>query len=223
MGSRKINFIAGENYHIYNRGNSKQIIFKTATDYWRFIDLLYAINTNDKFNFSDSLKGKAIYDRVNSNPLVSIGAYCIMPNHFHLLLSPLVEDGISKFMQKLTTGYVMYFNQKNNRSGSLFEGKFKSEYLNSDKYLKYLFSYIHLNPVKLTQPDWKESGIKSKAEVFEYLKNYEYSSFPDYIDIKREQNKILNTRIFKNYFSDKKGLLEELIFWLSYKDSLGKT
>ena len=145
MSIRKVNFVPGEYYHIYNRGNSKQKIYFDEHDYQRFVDLLYAVNTEDRFNFSDSIKGISVYERITKDKLVSIGAYCLMPNHFHILVTPLSEDGLSKFMQKLSTAYAMYFNKKNIRTGSIFEGKFKAEHLNNDIYLKYIFSYIHMS------------------------------------------------------------------------------
>src|SRR3989344_1432783 len=122
MSLRKINFVPGEYYHIYNRGNSKQKIFFDSEDYQRFVDLLYATNSPEKFNFSDSLKGISIYNKDRGERLVAIGAYCLMPNHFHILLTPLTEEGLTKFMQKLSTAYVMYFNRKYNHTGGLFEG-----------------------------------------------------------------------------------------------------
>ena len=145
MSTRKASFVNGEFYHIYNRGNSKQKIFLDTKDYYRFVDLLYAVNREEKFNFADSLKGISVYEKPLGSQLVAIGAYCLMPNHFHILITPLVEEGVSKFMQKLSTAYVMYFNQKYKRVGALFEGKFKSQYAGDDRYLKYLFSYINKN------------------------------------------------------------------------------
>lgn len=220
MSTRKIPFASGEFYHLYNRGNSKQKTFLDKKDYQRFIDLLFAMNSEEKFNFSDSLKGISIYERFPKNPLVSIGAYCLMPNHFHILVTPMVNGGVSKFMQKLSTGYVMYFNQKYSRTGALFEGKFKSEHASTDKYLKYLFSYIHLNPVKLFQKDWKEVGIKNKAKSYEYLLSYSYSSFLDYLGRIRIQNRILNPTAFPKYFPAKKDFVKEISQWISYSETL---
>ena len=107
MSIRKVSFVVGEFYHIYNRGNSKQKIFLDAKDYWRFVDLLYAVNREESFNFNDSIKGISVYEKDSENPLVAIGAYCLMPNHFHILITPSTENGVSKFMQKLSTAYVM--------------------------------------------------------------------------------------------------------------------
>jgi len=217
MSTRKISFLEGEFYHIYNRGNSKQKIFLDTKDYWRFIDLLYAMDREENFSFTDSLKSISVYEKDNKNPLVAIGAYCLMPNHFHILLTPLVENGVSKFMQKLSTAYVMYFNQKYKRRGVFFQGKFQAQHAEEDRYLKYLFSYIHLNPIKLIQKDWKEVGIKNKNQAIKYLEEYEYSSFLDYTGVGRLQNKILNTRPFPSYFPNKTSFLKEIFEWLSFK------
>src|SRR3989339_1573318 len=168
MSIRKTSFVPGEYYHIYNRGNSKQKIFLSKKDYERFVALLYGINTNESFNFFNFKKGNGIFLKEVKNQLVSIGAYCLMPNHFHILITPLSEKGLSKFMQKLSTAYSMYFNETYKRTGGLFEGKFKSVHVENDNQLKYLFSYIHLNPVKLINSEWKENGIKNIKKTFKY-------------------------------------------------------
>lgn len=220
MSIRKVSFVVEEFYHIYNRGNSKQKIFLDTKDYQRFIDLLYAVNREEKFNFSDSLKGISVYEKDSESPLVAIGAYCLMPNHFHILLTPLVDNGVSKFMQKISTAYVMYFNQKYKRTGALFEGKFKSQHVDDDRYLKYLFSYIHLNPIKLIQKDWKEKGIRNKNEVIKYLSEYQYSSYLDYMEIQRPQNIILKKKSFSDYFPARKDYIKEIFEWISYNNIL---
>ena len=119
-------------------------------------------------------------------------------------------------MQKLTTAYVMYYNKKYKHTGGLFEGKFKSEHVSEERYLKYLFSYIHLNPIKLIQKDWKEVGVKNKKETLEYLYNYQYSSYLDYLGIERIQNNILNKETFPKYFPNKKSFTKEIFEWLNY-------
>jgi len=159
--------------------------------------------------------------------LIFIGAYCLMPNHFHVLVTENKEGGISKFMQKLSTAYVMYYNQKYKRTGGLFEGKFKSEHLNTDIYLKYIFSYIHLNPVKIFQKGWKENSIKNKKGILNYLGNYRYSSYPDYVGITRKQNSILSRKAYPDYFPSAESFNVEILEWISFKNEvptvLGKT
>lgn len=222
MSTRKVSFAEGEYYHIYNRGNGKQKIFHDKYDYEHFLDLLYVLNTKNNVCVSD-LKRYKSFDLCTidvEDNLVAIGSYVLMPNHFHLLITEKIEGGISKFLQKVSTAYVMYYNKKYERTGSLFEGKFKSQHLDTDKYLKYIFSYIHLNPVKLIQKDWKEDGIKNKKEALSFLKNYEYSSYLDYLAIPRIKGKIIKKEPFPDYFSNIKDFNIEIISWLNYKEQL---
>lgn len=220
MSIRKIEFEIGEFYHIYNRGNSKQKIFNNKEDYERFIKLLFLSNGSNGFKIH-FIKNEVVYDFNRGERLVDIGAYCLMPNHFHLLIKERVEDGISKFMQKLTTAYVMYYNEKYKRTGSLFEGKFKSEHVGNDRYLKYVFSYIHLNPIKLIESKWKELGIKDKNKAIAFLKDYKYSSFKDYLKESRIESDVLSKRPFPNYFPTVKSFINEILSWINYhKDDL---
>lgn len=214
MSIRKAPFISSEFYHIYNRGNDKRIIFHDKGDYNHFVNLLYISNSDDKFVFREM--NKNIFDLDQKNKLVSIGAYCLMPNHFHLILTQPEEGSISRFMLKLSTAYSMYYNNKYKRTGALFEGKFKSQHASDDRYLKYLFSYVHLNPVKLIQKDWKEIGIKNKPGSIDFLKQYKYSSYSDYLGVNRLENKILDQNAFPDYFPTKEKFIREIFDWLSY-------
>ena len=217
MSIRKVNLVGGEFYHIYNRGNSKQKIFHDPQDYDRFLFLLFICNSERSFNVFNLIRDGSSYDTDRGETLVSIGAYCLMPNHFHILITEKAEKGISRFMQKLSTAYVMYYNQKYKRTGSLFEGKLKAEHLNNDRYLKYIFSYIHLNLVKLLEPKWKELGIKDKPKVLNFLKNYKYSSFKEGIGEIREEAVILDKKPFPDYFPNKNTFLEEILDWINYE------
>lgn len=216
MAIRKVNFEAGEFYHIYNRGNSKQKIFHDKSDYERFVSLLFLSNGINNFNYYNLARDGALYEFDRGENLVNIAAYCLMPNHFHILITQTPNGSVSKFMQKLTTAYVMYYNEKYEHTGGLFEGKFKSEHVNNDRYLKYLFSYIHLNPAKLKEPKWKEKGLVNKKSVIGFLENYEFSSFCDYEGKGREKEAILNKEAFPNYFPNKKTFKLEILEWLNY-------
>ena len=219
MSIRQVDLVQGEYYHIYNRGNSKQKIFHDREDYLRFIALLYISNSSESFNLYDLNRDTNfnVYEIERTNLLVDVGAFCLMPNHFHILITERIEGGISKFMQKLSTAYSMYYNKKYKRTGSLFEGKFKSQHAGIDQHLKYLFSYIHLNPIKLIQKDWKEKGIRNKKEAINYLNKYTYSSYLDFIGEKRVQNKIINVKAFPKYFSNKNLFIEEIFEWLTLR------
>lgn len=214
MATRKISFAIGEYYHLYNRGNSKQKIFRDKDDYSHFIKLLYLCNSTRSITFRDiSINA---YDFEREETLVSIGTYCLMPNHFHILVKEKTENGISRFMQKISTAYSMYFNKKYKRTGSLFEGKFKSQYLNTDKYLKYIFSYIHLNPIKLIDSQWKERGLKDIKLSLAYLKKYQHSSYLDYIKEDRLRLKILDKKEFPQYFTSRRVFEREIFDWLTF-------
>ena len=216
MSMRKKTFVSEEYYHLYNRGNSKQKIFHDKQDYYRFISLLYACNSVNNFKIYDLGKTETPYDFERGSLLIYIGAYVIMPNHFHILITQTEDGDISKFMQKLATAYVMYYNKKYNRTGSLFEGKFKAEHLDNDVYLKYIFSYIHLNPVKLIDKNWKEKGIRNKKEALNYLAQYSYSSYTDYMGKERTQNRILNRKVFPDYFPTTKEFSKEILEWINF-------
>jgi len=136
-----------------------------------------------------------------------------MPNHFHLLLNQKREGGIVKFMQKLGTGYTMYFNTKNKRDGVLFQGAFKSIPIESDEYLIYLSSYIHLNPVELKEPRWKEEGIKNWKAIGQFLGQYRWSSYPDYLG-KKNFPYITNRNFLIEYFGDKEKYKQFVNSWL---------
>ena len=215
--SRNIIFIPNEYYHCYCRGTEKRKVFLSKTDYQRFIHLLFVCNSKKIIHLSDHKKKSfaEIFEIEREETLVEIGAYCLMPNHFHILLKEREDGNISLFMQKLMTAYTMYFNKKYERTGSLFESKFRAQHANENIYLKYLFSYIHLNPVKLIQKDWKENGIKNKNQTKKFLSQYEYSSYLDYMEEKRAQEIILNKKAFPEYFSNKKEFEEEIFDWIS--------
>jgi len=216
MSQRKVSFAHGEYYHLYNRGNSKQDIFKDYFDRVRFQNLLYVANGNVPFVFREVQKDE-VYEFERGNQLVHIGAYCLMPNHFHILLTPAVENGVQTFMLKLLTGYSMYFNKKYKHTGGLFEGRFKSRHADTDEYLKYLFSYIHLNPIKLIQADWKEVGIKDLERARKYLDGYKYSSLNDYF-FSRHESVIIEPNKFPEYFNGMEEVSEEILEWLTYRE-----
>ena len=216
MSLRRAAFVLGEYYHLYNRGNSKQKIFLDEADHNRFLKLLFLCNSKLNINFRnviDVTKDVLVFERRET--LVDIGAFCLMPNHFHLLLREKEDGNISLFMKKLLTAYVMYFNKKYERTGSLFEGKFKSEHVREDNYLKYLFSYIHLNPIKLIDPKWRIEGIKDRLKAQKYILDYEYSSYACLGDENQKWSKIINTNNFPKYFLTPTDYKREMFDWLN--------
>jgi putative transposase len=219
---RKFIFSFNENYHIYNRGVEKRAIFLDVSDYHRFILLLKIANDKSRVDLRERKKLLDLGVKINDqrDTLVDIGAWCLMPNHFHLLLHEKIDGGVSKFMSKLLTGYTMYFNRKYQRKGCLFENTFQAEYLDTDNYLKYIFSYIHLNPVKLIDPLWKDNGLKDLVVAKDFLDKYSYSSYSDYMGKNREENEILKKEAFPEYFLNIENFESNLLDWLTFtKDS----
>jgi putative transposase len=187
-------FSTGEIYHCYNRGVDKRITFNTKSDYDRFIELLFLCNGDHAKERSDIENGSriGIFDLKRGDPLVSIGAYALMPNHFHLLLRETKDAGISRFMSKLGNSYTKYFNIKNNRSGNLFIKPFLSKHIKNDNHFSHIAQYIHLNPAELIESGWKNGVIKDLAKLEQFLEKYKYSSLPDYLKTNREQSVILD-------------------------------
>lgn len=215
MGIRSVAFVEGEFYHVYNRGTDKRLLFNDEADRQRFLKLLYISNSVQPINVRNILrKNSEPYTFDRGDILVSIGAYCLMPNHFHLLLTPRIEEGISLFMKKLGTGYSMYFNKKYNRTGTLFEGPFKAKWADDDTYLKYLYAYIHLNPLKL----WRRADESEGQGELSFLQNYSSSSLPDYLQVARLESVIIDQAPFPEYFKTAADHIDELKNWLTYKE-----
>lgn len=211
MATRYYSFAEGEYYHVYNRGNSKQVIFNESGDYERFKQALYIANSSKSFKIRE-LDETDVFDIDRPDVYVHIGAYCLMPNHFHILLTPAQKDGVPKFMLKLATSYASYYNKKYNRVGSLFEGSYRVKYVDSDPYLKYLFSYIHLNPFRD-----KEGEVQKFYDVKKLLE-FTHSSLPEYLGIKRKYAKILERTKFPEYFDSVEAQSKELFEWLDYHE-----
>lgn len=193
---RKIKFAQDQYYHVYNRGVEKRDIFIDRKDYERFLYLLFACNdTAPLLNSQFHYRGLASIDtyKRQRDVITDICCFCLMPNHFHILLRERVENGISTFMQKFGTAYTMYFNAKRERSGVLFQGTFKAVYIDQESYFRHLIRYIHLNPAELREPAWKEKGIKDWKTTYEFVKNYPWSSYGDYLG-KNRFSKILDPK-----------------------------
>ncbi|OGZ06457.1 MAG: hypothetical protein A2845_06075 [Candidatus Lloydbacteria bacterium RIFCSPHIGHO2_01_FULL_49_22] len=214
--NRKITFAEGEYYHVYNRGVEKRDIFMDRSDRVRFHRMLHISNSTRPVVYK--LIQRLPLDKIEvDDKIVAIGAYVLMNNHFHLLVKEISEGGVSTFMEKLTTSYSKYFNLKNKRVGPLFQGRFKAEHVDSDEYLKYLYAYIHLNPVKLIEPEWKEGGIKNLSAAKKYLEGYRYSSYEDYAVGKREESAILSPSEFPDYFENTGDFAKFVEEWLDYE------
>lgn len=171
-------------YHNLNRGVEKRKIFLNTGDYTRFIDNLYGLNNkNNVLSYFNRRKvinhGSRRAVRAAPENLVDILCWCLMPNHYHIMVSEKFDKGASIFSQKISSSYTQYFNLKNDRSGVLFQGRSKIIPLETDEHFLWLPFYIMSNPIKLIEPNWREEGIKNIKKAVEFLENYKYSSFRD--------------------------------------------
>ena len=218
---QKPSFVENKIYHIYNRGVEKRKVFMDNRDYRRFIHDLFEFNDEDAvFNISYYFNPKTIeveprYLRKERKPrklLVEILLFTLMPNHFHLLLKQKKENGIVRFMQKLGTGYTMYFNKKYERVGGLFQGRFKAVLVNEEKHFLHLPFYIHLNPIDLI--NYRGS---TSIELMDYLRKYRWSSFPDYIG-KKNFPSVTSRGFLLEFFGGEKEYEKATSKWLKERE-----
>lgn len=186
MPYRKTVFLNDHFYHIYNRGVEKRKIFSDVSSYNRFIDTLYYYQfSGPKPKFSTQKRFRRI--DFNKNPkIIEIICYCLMPNHFHILIKQLKKGGIQEFIRKALNSYTKYFNTKNKRVGPLFQGEFKDTFIETEEQLLHLSRYIHLNPYV--------------SEITENLETYPYSSYPNYI--KKSNSSICSPDFIMSFFKN---------------------
>jgi len=228
MGERKLHFANGEIYHIVMRAVDKTNLFRDERDYLRMI--------HDLFEFNDANPAPSIFrvnyhrktnvtksDLVTLNKrkrklLVEILAFCLMPNHIHLLVKQLRENGVSKFSQKFG-GYALYYNKKYKRKGHLFQDRFRAIHIKTNDQLQTVFVYIHTNPVAIIFPRWKEKGIKDFKKTRNFIENYRWSSYSDYLEKKNFPS--ITSRDFLKKVMGEPGECREFVNgWLRYKREL---
>lgn len=196
-------------YHIYNRGVEKRTIFEDEQDYKVFLkylkECLTAPQDPQRFKKNFTSKGgtfKGIPRQPkNYQKEIDLVAFCLMPNHFHLLIKQHSQNAIEKFMRSLATRYSLYFNKKYSRVGKLFQGHYKASLITDDPYLLHLSRYIHLNPIEYTND----------------LKNA-YSSYANYLRLRKAS--WVKSDTILSLFNNK--VLPELKKINTYKDFVEK-
>lgn len=163
----------GKYYHVYSRGVNKCLTFLEDKDYRRFEQYLQICNTPSKIKIQFTSSSET------PQALVQIISYCLMPNHFHIVLQELTEKGTSLFLQKVLSGYVSYFNKKHNRTGALFGSRFKDKVVDTDIYFKQLLIYVWNNPIKIISPNYDSTAllrgeITLSEEEIAFAENYPY-------------------------------------------------
>jgi len=194
---RKTKIIPGEYYHIYNRGNNKQPIFLDEKDWSRFLFLIIYFQSPITFYNIGRQVAYFVKHRVLDIPMtekmlndrgVELISFTLMPNHFHLLVHELKQNGSSNYMQRVLNSYTKYFNTKYKKSGHLFQGPFQYVHIKDDNQLLYLSAYIHRNPREI-------NAWINKEDIFPW------SSYQDYIN-KNRWGELLKTGIIIEQFPD---------------------
>lgn len=171
-----------EFWHLIGRGVDKRDVVLDDHDRVRFIHDLYVFNDlNPTPNFVTLGRHNTARKR---ECLVDIHSFCLMNNHYHLLVSERVEGGISLFMRKLNMGYTKYFNEKYKRSGALWQGKHRRVLIERNAHFLYIPFYIHLNPLDYLSPEWRNGEVKNAGEALKILLEYRWSSHLDYLGVR---------------------------------------
>lgn len=226
MAIKRPPFVNGEIYHLILHGVGDDEIFKDESDYYRGVFSLYEFNTTDPIEIRLQREKRKAVKKIGGltsdtrDRFVDIFAFCFMPNHIHVLVQQLKDGGVTKFMQKVGTGYAVYFNKKYVRKGHLFQSKFQAVRIKDDNQLRIVFAYIHSNPLSLPEPKWKENGIKNLKKSIRFLEQYKWSSYLDYIG-KKAFPSVTNRELILKLLGGSKGCREFINdTWIRYKGNI---
>ena len=213
--NRKTIFATGEIYHVFNLGVERRDIFTDIREYKRAVETIrFYLHSNLPIRYSQFINLPLNLKEEFSEKLkqlereVSIIAYCLMPNHFHLILKQLREKGLTRFLSNITNSYTRYFNAKHKRIGHLFRGPFKAVHIETDQQLFHLTRYLHLNPVA------------SFLVNINKLKGYIWSSFPEYLDLVKDP--ICNTSLTDSVFRKREDYEKFVYNQIEYAQKLEK-
>lgn len=203
----------GEYYHVYNRGVARQPIFTSKKDYKRFLlSLSYYHFDNLPYKLSRLLQIPQEERDLTWQGLektgdisVEIVAFCLMPNHFHLLLKQVKDHGISKFMKQITDSYTRYFNTKHERIGPIFQGAFKAVHVGTNEQLLHLSRYIHFNP------------LASYIVRMENFLSYPWSSLQNYLN---PQDGFIRPEVILQNFKEPEDYLKFILDHAEYAKEL---
>lgn len=201
---RILRIAPGEHYHIFNRAINKQTIFHNFNDYVRFLFLIIYIQSPVKvLHISRIVKDLEKYctgqsralatgyeEKIIKKRVVELVSFCIMPNHFHLMVKELEEGGMADYMQRVLTAYSKYYNTKYEKSGHVFQGPYRAVHVEDNEQLLHLSAYIHRNPREL-------------SEWFRKEDKYPWSSYKDCIE-KNRWGELLRPDILMGEFKDRK-------------------
>jgi len=196
---RNIKISPDEYYHLFNRGVNRQVIFHDNHDRSRFLFLILCLQSPTTFKnvsrssktFIHDVQHSVLHTRdIVKNRFVELISFCMAPNHFHLIVKEVEENGIATYMQRVLNAYTKYYNTKYEKSGHLFQGPYKAVHVTDDQQLLYLSAYIHRNPRELKEWRGKES-------------HYTWSSYQDFVGTNRF-DELLITDVIIGQFKNQK-------------------
>lgn len=230
MPIKRPQLVNKEIYHIVFRAIEGLKLFRDEKDYFRMIHDLFEFNDENpvssyfRHDIASQLPRNVLGSWENRRKRKILGeilAFCLMPNHIHLLIRQLREGGISKFMRKIGAGYGGYYNQKYKRKGHLFDGRHRLIHIQAQEQLKTVFVYIHTNPVALVVSGWKDKGLKAEElnKAIKFLENYRWSSYLDYLG-KKNFPSVTQREILLKVMSGSDECREFVKDWLQFKVEL---
>ncbi|MDP1688758.1 MAG: transposase [bacterium] len=212
-----------EIYHVLSRGVDKRKIFMDDEDRYRFIHDLFEFNNQEPANstyYQFNVIARRKFEPNEKKPrklLVDLHVFCLMDNHYHLLISPRHEGSISLFMKKVNMGYAKYFNNKYERVGTLFEGRFKSVPVKNDAHFIHLPYYIHFNPLDFKFKEWRDRKLTNYRKAIEFLDSYRWSSHRDYSGEKNFPS-VTQRELLSEFFDGPDGYKKSIKSWLQNLD-----
>ena len=217
MPRRQISLETGKIYHIFNRGVAKLTMFRdnneyqrfsNLIDYYRFVDIPLRYSDFIKLPEDKQSKIKTFLESENKM-WVEIYSFILMPNHFHLCLRQLINNGISNFLRRVENSFTHYVNIKNERVGPQFQGRFKSILVETDEQLLHLSRYQHLNI-------YTDGVVKTVEELI----NYPHSSLTDYI--KEKVHNFIDTELILSFFKNRNAYKRFVLSQRDYQRKLGR-
>lgn len=216
MPKRKVVFANNEYYHIYNRSTGAIPIFNSNKILNRVLSLIDYYRYPQKLRYSKyktltkDVKNEYEYNFRKTAPMLEIYSFAIMPNHYHFLLRQNTDDGVIRYISNLQNSFAKYFNLRNKRFGSVFQGPFKAKRIEKDNYLLHLSRYIHLNPVT------------SFLIKIEELDNYSWTSFSYYLNREKDKNHLINSSFIIKMVGSREKYKGFVYNQADYQKKLGK-
>lgn len=241
MPYRKQQFVNGEIYHLVLKAIDNNLLFKDIDDYFRGIFSVYEFNTDKLVEIRERRRirlqiKKACGDPVSANcghrvsaagsvvderdKLVEVLVFSLMPNHIHLLVRQIKDNGVTKFMNKLGAGLGRYLNIKYGRKGHVFQDRFLAVLIKTNEQLEHIFTYIHTNAISLIEPNWKEEGIKDPEKIINFLEQkHRWSSYFDYIG-KKNFPSVTDRDFMLKVMGGEQGCRAAINYWIKYKKTI---